>query len=49
MAFHTAWKGSVFGELPASLYSAQMRESADKKNSQYGHFSRSDSLVWSEF
>ena len=40
---HSGW----IGEIPSisrsiSLYSFQMRENADQKNSEYGHFLRSD-------
>ena len=42
-AFSQIW--TEYGEiLRISPYSVRMRENADQNNSEYGHFSRSDSL-----
>ena len=46
MAILTAEKVSAFGVFSGpNAYSVRMRENADQKNSEYGHFSRSAYLL----
>ena len=40
----TAWKVSVFGVFLVPAYSVEMRENTDQKDSEHGHFSRSEGL-----
>ena len=44
----TAWKASVFGVFLICIispFSFRIRENMDQKNSEYGHFSRSDYIT----
>ena len=40
----TAWKVSVFEVFLVPPYSIEMRENTDQKDSEHGHFSRSEGL-----